>query len=290
MKKKLVLSILLSIFLLISIIPIILALEINIKTYPDHRVSVIIRNAGELTTADSYHQPTGDGNVKITSSVGSSIIDLLVSLKNQEGIKILDKKFEGVVANKPVNINFVPGNVGLVEPEPVSGATETAGNTTITENVSSETTETTTEQPSTKPAEQPAETETKTTEQTAEQTAVTGKAIESIKNFLNSSYLYYIIGIIVLVIVIFFVVRFARQKFGGGWGDSGGGAGGGKGDKFKVVKFSSSYDRELSHAERKLEAAQKELEYLKNRRGRLKEARERLKRDEAELRRLESGY
>ncbi|MEK6872883.1 MAG: hypothetical protein AABW90_02640 [Nanoarchaeota archaeon] len=266
MKKRLI-CLLFVILVTMLVMPLFLALDISIKTLPNHKISIIIRAAEQLSSLDSYHQETGDGNVFISSEVSEDPVDLLVTLKKDD-INILNKKFEGVSTAKLININFVPGEeIGIVakEEKNETPAKITESNASVQ---TSNDTERTTNQTS----------ETNESVEGVEKPGVTSKAIENIKNIATSKTTYYIIAGIVAIAILFFAVRFARDRFSP--------------ENFRVTKLSSisSHDKRLEDAERKLDSAKKELDEIKDRKKRLQEAKERFRRDQKELEGLEKHY
>lgn len=110
MKKVLVLGI----FVFLFVVPLILSLEINIKTLQEHRIVIIIREAGEPTTLESFHLGTGDGEINIISSVTVPRVDILVVLKKNETI-VLNEKFEDIQNCGNITINLIPESVWLIK-------------------------------------------------------------------------------------------------------------------------------------------------------------------------------
>ena len=276
--------------LCLLVIPTILAININIKTLPSHRISIIIREAGKLTSLESFHKDTGDGNVLLTSSVDKSEIDLIVTLK-KDGVNILNEKFESISTAKPINIDFVPESVELIlgELEPVvnetneteENLTETAG-TTVNVNV-----EVTNESEENETIEESAPTtETQTEEVDAKKGKITGAVIEGTKAVFTSKTTYYVIGGIFILGVLFFAVFIARKKLKFKSGHY---------INFRVgntneTKISTGHDKRLAEAEKKLEEARKDLDEIKNRKSKLEEVRKRFEQDKKELDKLERGY
>ena len=265
-------KILICLFFIILVMPLFLALDINIKTLPNHKISVIIRASEQLSSLDSYHQDTGDGNVLISSEVSEDPVDLLLSLK-KDNVNILNKKFEGVSTAKLININFIPGEeIGIITKE--KNETQVVGtenNVSIqrindTEEIIEQTNET----------KEPVSINGSVEE--VEKSKITSKAIENIKDMMNSKVIYYIITGIAVIVILFFVVRFARNRF--------------PNESFRVTKLSSisSHDRRLEDAERKLDAAKRELDEIKDRKKKLQEAKERFRKDQKELAGLEKSF
>ena len=85
--------------ILMSIVPIVIAVEISMDTLPDHRYSVIFRNSGKLVNVDSKYGDTSSGEITISSTSDfSGDIDLLVKISKQNDAgkitQVLYKKFE----------------------------------------------------------------------------------------------------------------------------------------------------------------------------------------------------
>ena len=108
MVKKLIVIIL----LLLVIQTVIADTTFKIITLGDHRISLIIRENGKLTTIDSHHLNTGNGDLTITSSVTPEYLDLIVTLKKNTE-EIIERKFEEVKSGEEILIKFIPGDVEL---------------------------------------------------------------------------------------------------------------------------------------------------------------------------------
>ncbi len=241
--------------------------NINIRTMPDSKISVFIRDVGSPTTIESFHKDTENGNISITSNVVQSKIDLLVILK-KDGVKMINQNFEELSTLEPINIQFIPGDIklGFEEKKEETNKTEEKINATESE---------------TKKVEQEI-----VEEENESSKGITGVVVEEeIKgegkeedyNFFKSKIFYYIligIGIFILLLIIFFVLR---MIFGVKRG-------------YKVVKFDTSYKDEIEEAERRIEKARRELDDLKRKKDRIGNLKERLKRDEEELKKLEERY
>lgn len=262
--------------IVILITPLILAdVDLKIKTLPDYKISVFIRNVGELSTLESFHQNTGDGNVVISSDIALEGVDLLVILK-KDGIEMLNKKFSEVPTSKIININFIPGDVKIVESFEEK-ENETSNETNVSANVSGSDVSDEAEK------ERANESKEKTEEISVTEIkgpSITGKAIENVKNVIFSKTTYYIIGVIVIVGVLVFLIYLKRKKLSSG---------------FKTIKYSEynkrqDHDKRLDDAEKKLDSARKELDEIKSKEVRLNEARERFRKDQKELTKLEKGF
>ena len=263
---------------IIVLLPIVFALEtsMTIKTLSNHRVSVIVREAGKLTTLESFHKDTAGGEVQILTNQDPTSLDLLVTLK-KDTITILNKKFEAVKSGEKLVINFVPGDVSLKTqaeidaeaaaqaaaetPEPKAPVEETASEETPVE---------------TEPA---AETQTESVEE-LKNSKVSGLAIFSNKE--TTKKIYYGLGIIIALIVIVCIFFFVRKKIKSK--DS-------MTDSFKVRKLSDIKgdhytDRKLRDAEKRIEEAKREIEQIKNKDSRVRQLKEQYEHDKKELKRL----
>lgn len=263
---------------IIVLLPIVFALEtsMTIKTLSNHRVSVIVREAGKLTTLESFHKDTAGGEVQILTNQDPTSLDLLVTLK-KDTITILNKKFEAVKSGEKLVINFVPGDVSLKTqaeidaeaaaqaaaetPEPKAPVEETASEETPVE---------------TEPA---AETQTESVEE-LKNSKVSGLAIFSNKE--TTKKIYYGLGIIIALIVIVCIFFFVRKKIKSK--DS-------MTDSFKVRKLSDIkgdhyIDRKLRDAEKRIEEAKREIEQIKNKDSRVRQLKEQYEHDKKELKRL----
>ena len=264
MKKE---GIILVLFLII-LMPLALSLDINIKTMSNHKIDLILREAGKLISKDSFvNKDTGEGEVLLTSSADISEVDLIVNLK-KDGKIILNKKFESITTNNPININFYPdGEIGIVDDFEKEKEINTIPEEEITENPAENLSEKVVEEESAESIKK----------ENIGESKILGALISNTKDVFVSKTTYYIIGGIFILGVLVFIVFIARKKISN------------RGDNFKVRKLSDSgYDQRLLNAEKNLDSARKELDDLKNREKRLMEARERFKRDEEELKKIES--
>ena len=236
--------------LVLVLIPVVFAsVDIQIKTLPDHRISVIIRESGNLASLDSFHIETEDGDVEISSDVSKTEVDLIITLK--KGIKeILRKDFLEVPTKNVILINFDPKgdeDIGIVETfEKVEEVIEPIIVKEIGEVVES-----------------------------GEEVVVgiTGKAVGNAKGVLSSKTTYYVIAGIVVVLILAFVINTKRKNMGSG--------------NFKIIK--SSDEGKLADAEDKLNSARKELDEIKNNKRKLLEAKDRFRKDQEELESLEKN-
>jgi len=261
MVSKIIIIILL---ILLVISPLALALDINIKTLHEHRISVIIREAEKLTTLESFHNDTGNGELVINAVGAREHIDLIVTLK-KDGESILNQKFESISTNEPIYIDFIPGEVELTTgnlPAEELGTTDETVNETEVIPEENQTEENTTEE----------------TENTVQSGKITGAAISNIKSFASSKTSYYIGGIILAIIALLFIVHIVKRKISP------------KETSIKIRKLNkdeSSNSSELENIEKKIDEAKKELDNIKNKKNRLQEVRDRIKKDQEELKQLE---
>jgi preprotein translocase subunit SecG len=271
--------------LFLIVLPSVLALDtkINVKTLPGHRISIIVRAAGELPTLQSFHQDTGTGEFSVTTSSSKTSLDIL-TIVTKDGVKIVNEKFESITAGKPVYLLLKPGEVKLLDSfEEKKNETSAANQTQETKssvNESASASENSTSQ------NQQTVLETQIKENN--QSLMTGSVIGSGKAIIFSKITYYILGGLFLASAIVFAIFVARKKI--------------KAKRtnyapFKVTPLSEknlktkdiAYDKKISDVERKIEDAKRELDEIKNRKGRLEEARKRFEESKKELERLEKG-
>lgn len=251
---------------LLILMPLIVAVEINIKTLPEHRLYIRVQEAGNLNSnPDSKIIPdTETGEVSYNSGVGYSNIDIYLKL-SKDGEEKFNKWFREFSTSAPININFMSEDeAGIVD-------------SFEEEEEAEEESEEETEENETEVGEEVVEEEPEEVVEEVQESGpgITGAAISGIKGVFASKTTYYIIGGIFIIGVLFFIVFIAKKKLGS------------KGIKNFSVR---DYDRRLSDAERKLDSAKKELDDLKDRKRRLEEARERFRKDQEELKRMERDY
>ena len=228
--------------LVLMVMPLVLAsVDLSIKTAPNHRISVILRAVGELSTLDSFHKDTLDGNVAISSFITKSEVDIHVILKSLDVkgnfIKMAEGRFDGVPTGEVININLMPGDV----PEIVDSFEEEVVKEEAVEGE----------------VEESPEEEIGEEEAVNEEAEITGDAVGEIGSF-NSKTIYYIVGVVLLLLIGFYLVK-SKKKM-----DK-------KGSGFKVVNLGDSdnksdkddYKDRFSDAEKKLEEAQEALSKLR---------------------------
>ena len=251
--------------------------NVEIRTLKNHRISLIARNAGELTILESYPKDTGNGNLTIQLLTNNNFLDLIVTL-NKDGNKILNEPFKNVENKEPIIINLIPGKVELI-----TKIETKIENETLEVNETSEVNEN-----ETAITGNPADEDEKTEEikmEIAEGTngAITGSAIKK-TGFLTTKKISYIIGVVIGIVFLLMIIIYTRKKMTKDKENF---------SEFKIkpasdVKVMSSEQR-LADAERKIKDAEDEINRIKNRKyneERLKQAEEKFRRDQEELRKL----
>jgi hypothetical protein len=275
--------------ILLYIVPFCLALDttFNIKTLSNHKISVVVREAGKLVSLESFLKDTGTGDVSVKFSSSKTSLDVIMTVM-KDGVKVVNEKFEGIAAGNPINILLYPGNTKILE------------STTEKKNESQNTTNTTTTSTAPVPANITQETaasgipEVNNTQQTQEATkekGLTGSVIsDSSKKQFNFKILYYILGVIVFLSAIVFVVMITSRKAkekkeGEPYGN------------FKIkpgkndnIISKREYDPKIHQIERKIEEAKKELDEIRNRKTRIEEARRKFEDSKKELEKLEKSF
>lgn len=247
------------VILILVATPISLAVELNVQTLPNHRISVFFREPDKLTNVDSVHMDTGGGDIVVSSSLYNyEFMDLILTLK-KDGETVLNKEFKGLSTNQAIYINFIPGldkDEMLIDPS----KKEVKEETPIVP-------ETTTEEQAEIVKDKEEVQEKKT------DSVVTGKSVEENEKILNSKIVYYILGFVVGLLFIFFIIQTYRKKIKSS-------------DNYKVVKYGRSDEKKIADAERKLAEAKMELDEIKGRKKKLIEAKERFQKDRDELKKL----
>ncbi|MEK6914198.1 MAG: hypothetical protein AABW83_00960 [Nanoarchaeota archaeon] len=252
--------------LVLSLSPIALAVQLNIQTLPNHRVSAFFREPGKLTNVDSQHVNTANGDISITSELFNfDEMDLVLSLK-KDGEVVINRNFDSLLTNKIIYINFIPGldkdemlvdNFEKPVVEEVKTSEEILDETTNLEETQKE------------------KIEEKKVEK-SDSVVATGKSVEEIKDSSSLKIVYYILGAVVGIFVLIFAIQTGRRM----WNSS---------DNYKVIKYSHSDERKIADAERKLAEAKLELDEIKNRKKKLVEAKKRFEKDKDELKKLGVG-
>jgi len=289
MKRILVISV-----LILLVMPLVLSsTDIVIKTLPNHKVDVIVRESGKLSNLESFiNKDSGTGELTITTSADKDKLDLLVSLK-KDVKKILNEKFEGVSSNDQININLIPGSVSYSEGIPEQEVNDTAEE--IAEEVVEEIAEAVAEEVVEEIAEAAAE---EVVEESAGEVAeekqsgkISGAIVGAGKAVVFSKITYFIIA---GMFILFFIILIAKKKLHskkGAYVDF----------KIKDKKDEiedktdqiddkiEEHDEKLLAVENKIKEAKQELDQIRDRKKKLQEARERFERNRAELERLERG-
>ena len=262
---------------LILLMPIVFAgANVEIKTLKNHRISLVVRNAGELTALNTYPKETGNGNLTIQLLENNNFLDLIVTL-NKDGNRILNKKFENVENKEPIIINLIPGKVELITEIKAEIKNETleVNKTPENKNVTSETGNLSNEEEKTE------ETKVEIVEEVGG--AVTGSVIKKTE-FFSIKKISYIIGVVIGIAFLLMIIIYTRKKMIKEKGNF---------SEFKIrpvsdVKVMSSEQR-LADAEKKIKDAEDEINRIKNRKyneERLKQAEEKFRRDQEELKKL----
>jgi hypothetical protein len=264
MKKILGISVIMSLL----IISVIAAVQININTLGDgHRISIVIRETGKLTTLESFHQSTNDGKVVISTTSSPNLIDIITTLR-KDTVTILNENFESVDANKPIFINLIPGSVSISNEDPNAVVEKPEINETEAINETREAIENTT-------------VVSEVIENPNKQTGkLTGFAVSSIKSISSSKITYYVIGGLFIAAVFVFIMIKRKNNFSKEFKTSN------LRLNFQTPSNPSQDDSKILEAERKIQEAREELDDIKNRKGKIREAEEKLQRDKEELRRL----
>jgi|TARA_B100001971_G_C18186270_1_gene535828 hypothetical protein len=254
-------SLLLTVLLLLTIVPTILAdTEFKITAPNEHRISLIIREEGKLSTADSSHQNVGEsGQITYTSSATAEYLDIIVTLK-KEAKQIKTQKFESIKSGDTYTITIVPGldTTILSSDELAASEAEELAEEEVVEEPAEEVVEETIENPETEE------------EIDAQASLTAGLAINDL---MPSGKFSYVIWIVIGVGALLFIIIVARSKI----------------DLSKKSPSGNIDDKRLLSAEKRIKQAQEEIEKIKNRSNnekRLKDAQERFKKDQEEIKKL----
>lgn len=240
--------------------PVILAVELNIQTLPNHRISAFFREPDKLTNIDSVHIDTGDGDMVINSSLyNEDMMDLILTLK-KDGETVLNREFKGISTNEVININFIPG---LSEDEMLINSNEEIKNDNLFNNVSTNKDE----------EVELVEDKKEEVKEVKTDSSVTGKSVEENEKILDSKLIYYVLGLVVGLFFLFFIIQTYRRKMNSS-------------DNYKIIKYGRSDEKKIADAERKLAEAKLELDEIKSRKKKLVEAKEKFRKDRDELKKL----
>ncbi len=242
------------------------AADINLRTISGHRASITILGAGEAYEfLDSFHQDTGNGELKVVYTGDKGEIDIIVKI-TKEGETIMNERFDEMSTSGPLYLQVIPGKVSdnylKLDEEKAKKEAEEAAKAQAA-------------------AETPEEKTSEEEKKTPESGSVTGSAIEGTDLKIPKG-AYYIVGAIIIVGLL----AFLGLKFGGNIGFSSLSTGAG------AVQTGN----EKSYTERKLEArlkaAQDEINRLKKEEENIEKivaVEKRLEADKEELRRLRGG-
>lgn len=248
------------VFFILVVSPFVLAIELNIQTLPNHRISAFFREPDKLTNIDSVHMDTGSGDVVINSSLfGGDQLDLVLTLK-KDGESVLNREFRELSTNQPIYINFLPGLSKDEMLMDLSKKEVKERNPVVPENATKEKAEV-------------IEDKKEEIQEKKIDSAVTGKSVEDNEKIIDSKIIYYVLGFIVGLSLIFFIIQTYRKKMKSS-------------DNYKIVKYSRNDDKRIADAERKLAEAKMELDEIKGREKKLIEAKERFQKDRNELKKL----
>jgi len=138
MKKGVTVIIILALLLM----PTIMAMDINVKTWPNHKVSIfLLGTSGVYSLLDSSHiQTTSDGMATMTYSGTQSKIQINVKI-TKDGEEKLFEKFGEFDVTEDAYLQAIPGDVKLDYREPIIEENITEVNETVVEEVVEETTE-----------------------------------------------------------------------------------------------------------------------------------------------------
>ena len=250
---------------ILVVMPFVLAMDtsINIRTLPDHKVSVFVMNEGNPTILNSYHVNSGAGEVLVTHTGSEDVIDIRVKV-TKDGANVLNELFEGHDAGFPAYFQLIPGDISedyKADDEAKAKANESAVQEEETQNVSTNKTLEVAEEP-------------------INNTGVTGLAVSDNAGIEIPKITYFIIGGIVLALVIVLVIF----KMGGfstlsKQGDNA--------YNYKPIK-PADLDREIIAAERKIKEAKAELSKYQNK-GKIEALKRHIEEKQEELHKLEGA-
>ncbi len=266
-------GIIILILFVVLIIPQILAstTDVHINTLKDRKISVIILKSGETySRIESFHKNTGNGNLTFSGSWAVNKIDIDLTLR-RDGVTVIHERLTDIEAGKLIYINFIPGNIGIVE--------KTAENDSLAQNITS----------ISEPL-QDSNLSEEINQAESNQTSnspISGSAIDTTSFSMpkiNWKIVFYILGVfmvLILVVGVFLIFK-KRQKgmdskiyFGS--------------KSSRNYKLTFTEQRALKTAEEKVKKAQEEIDKIRNRDQRIREVEKRLTQDKAELEKLKKG-
>ena len=165
--------------IILMVLPMVLAVEIDVKTLSGQTVTVFLREPGAFDVLD-FHQGTAvDGKVIFTSDFTKDLVDLQVNV-GKNGDSLIVFKRQGVDATGTIDL-YLPSE---------DGAKVTV--TPFVEEVVEEEVE------------------------EVANSAITVNAVSSLKNILSSKSSYYVVGVILALFAIAFIIQVGRNKIGEG--------------------------------------------------------------------------
>lgn len=245
------------------------ATDINVKTLPEHKVSIFVLKTEEAySLLDSFHNLSdASGMFNVVYSGESGLIDIGAEVTKDGADVVAYQRFEDFNAGSGIYLQLIPGNVLRdynqveVELEEVNSSEEEQP---VEENVSEEA---------------PAESEEVNTE-----AGVTGSAIseeEDSEGGLSNMTYFIIGGVLLAVVVLMFILKMTLPSL----------------RRDLAYKYQRLHSSGITSQERKLEGrlieAQKEIARLKKKEENIKKIADvqiRLERDQEELRKLRSEY
>jgi len=253
--------------------------EINVKTLPDHDVSIYVLDASQVYyLLQSYHLATdwkGFQSVVYSGSTPDINVRVVVKKDNQQ---VLSEKFGPYKTGSPIYIQAIPGNLSKDYREfEKAAAQSTAINSTNITNVSSVNQNNDTISNSTNITFNENKTSEKNNLLGGFSLLKTNEKIISSLKYVG----YGTIAIIVILLIILIVKKYGSSfvRYLGSIRPP---------HLKKSISSSSNIEIELRKAEKKLEEAQKQIERIK-REERIKEVKKRLQEDLEELKRLQRG-
>ena len=175
-----------SVFVLFAIVlmvlPMVLAVEINVKTLSGQTVTVFLREPGAFDVLDFHQGEAVDGVVTFTSDFTKDLVDLQVNVgKNGDSIIVFKKP--SIDATGVIEL-YLPSEQGATV-------------TTV---------------PLVEEIEEVVEEEV--VEEEVANSAITVNAVSNIKDILSSKKSYYILGAILALFAIAFIIQISRNKIG----------------------------------------------------------------------------
>jgi hypothetical protein len=264
-------SLLILIFLVaILIVPTALAdVEVNVRTLPDHKVSVFVLKPVETySLIDSAHTTSdGSGLASAAISGGSDTVKINVKISKDSETIIFEKFEEEFTIGSPVHLQVIPENISTNYLEmDQQRADEEAAQQAEEEEAAAAAVE--------------AESTVEIEDQEAEGPKITGKVssiVTSVKSGIFSKTSYILIGAILTGAVLLFIIR-SRISVPTLSNLRGGGE----------VLTRSKVEQELEEAEKDIEEARSKIRQIKNE-DKIKQAKKKLDEDKARLERLEKG-